>query len=75
MRAFRQIREDGIGFREDESVVVEYRRAAVGVDFQEFGSAAFTFEDIDFDDFARDAELRQQQTDFVRVESCRSNRR
>ena len=65
--AFGQISEDGVGFSQDETVVVQHRRAAVGIDLEKFRRAAFSLQNVDFDDFARDAEVREQQADFVGV--------
>ena len=57
---FREVGEDGVGFGEDETVVVEHRCAAVGIDLEELGGAAFAFQNVDFHDVAGDAEMREQ---------------
>jgi hypothetical protein len=66
-RAAREIDGDRVGFGEYEAIVVEHRCAPVGVDLEKFRSAAFALQDINFDDVAGDAELGEQQADFVGV--------
>ena len=66
-RSFGEIREDGVGFRENKAVVVEHRCAAVGIDLEKFCGAAFAFQNIDFDDFTGNTELTEQQANFVGI--------
>ena len=47
-----EVGEDGVGFGQDKSIVVEHRRAAVGIDLEKLRGAAFAFQNIDFDDLA-----------------------
>src|SRR6266480_18834 len=62
-----KIGENCVRLSEYKAVVIEDGCAAVGIDFQELGRPAFALQDIDFDDFARKSELRQQETDFIGV--------
>src|SRR6266403_150304 len=66
-RAAGQVGENGVGFGKYESVVVVNRRAAVGIDLQEFSGTAFAFQDVHVDDLVWDTELRKQQANFIGI--------
>lgn len=40
---YSEVGKDGVGFCQDETIVLEHWRAAVGVDLEKLGGAAFTF--------------------------------